>query len=145
MKTTERTKNKMKAFEGLQLKAYLCPAGVWTVGYGHTGREVTPGGVITQAKADAFFELDVLSVEGQVDALALDLSQYQYDAVVSFCFNVGIGKFKQSTLYKKMKKDPYDASIPAEFKRWIYGGGKVLPGLVTRRDWEAKRYQGLVR
>ena len=71
------------------------------------------------------------------------LGQYQFDAVVSFCFNVGIGKFKKSTLYKKIRADAYDSSIPAEFKKWIYGGGKILPGLVTRREWEAKRYQGL--
>ncbi|MBV3731848.1 lysozyme, partial [Bacteroides thetaiotaomicron] len=82
-------------------------------------------------------------VENQVNALPLHLGQYQFDAVVSFCFNVGIGKFKKSTLYKKIRADAYDSSIPAEFKKWIYGGGKILPGLVTRREWEAKRYQGL--
>lgn len=144
MKTTVATKNKIKEFEGLKLKAYLCPAGIPTVGYGHTGN-VKAGEVITQAKADAFFELDVVSVEGQVDTLALRLSQYQYDSVISFCFNVGVGKFKTSTLYRKIKSNPYDPSIPGEFKRWIYGGGKILPGLVSRRDWEAKRYEGLIR
>lgn len=96
-----------------------------------------------RARADAFFESDIRAVENQVNALPLHLGQYQFDAVVSFCFNVGIGKFKKSTLYKKIRADAYEPSIPAEFKKWIYGGGKILPGLVTRREWEAKRYQGL--
>ena len=94
-------------------------------------------------RADAFFESDIRAVENQVNALPLHLGQYQFDAVVSFCFNVGIGKFNKSTLYKKIRADAYEPSIPAEFKKWIYGGGKILPGLVTRREWEAKRYQGL--
>ena len=130
MRTTTRTKNKIKKFEGLRLKAYVCAAGVCTIGYGHTAG-VKPGDVITEAQADAFFESDIRAVENQVNA------------VVSFCFNVGIGKFKKSTLYKKIRADAYGSSIPAEFKKWIYGGGKILPGLVTRREWEAKRYQGL--
>lgn len=137
-----KNKNKIKKFEGLRLKAYVCAAGVCTIGYGHTAG-VKPGDVITEAQADAFFESDIRAVENQVNALPLDLGQYQFDAVVSFCFNVGIGKFKKSTLYKKIRADAYDSSIPAEFKKWIYGGGKILPGLVTRREWEAKRYQGL--
>ena len=120
MRTTTGTKNKIKQFEGLRLKAYVCAAGVCTIGYGHT-TGVKPGDVITEARADAFFESDIRAVENQVNALPLHLGQYQFDAVVSFCFNVGIGKFK----------------------KWIYGGGKILPGLVTRREWEEKRYQGL--
>lgn len=142
MRTTIGTKNKIKKFEGLRLKAYVCAAGVCTIGYGHT-TGVKPGDVITEPQADAFFESDIRAVENQVNALPLHLGQYQFDAVVSFCFNVGIGKFKKSTLYKKIRADVYDSSIPAEFKKWIYGGGKILPGLVTRREWEAKRYQGL--
>ena len=133
MRTTTRTKNKIKKFEGLRLKAYVCAAGVCTIGYGHTAG-VKPGDVITEAQADAFFESDIRAVENQVNALPLDLGQYQFDAVVSL---------KKSTLYKKIRADAYDSSIPAEFKKWIYGGGKILPGLVTRREWEAKRYQGL--
>lgn len=142
MRTTTGTKNKIKRFEGLRLKAYVCAAGVCTIGYGHTVG-VKPSDVITQAQADTFFEMDIMAVESQVTALPLDLGQYQFDAVVSFCFNVGIGNFKKSTLYKKIKANAYDPSIPAEFKKWIYGGGKILSGLVTRREWEAKRYQGL--
>ena len=142
MRTTTGTKYKIKKFEGLRLKAYVCAAGVCTIGYGHTVG-VKPSDVITQAQADTFFEMDIMAVESQVTALPLDLGQYQFDAVVSFCFNVGIGNFKKSTLYKKIKANAYDPSIPAEFKKWIYGGGKILPGLVTRREWEAKRYQGL--
>ena len=104
MRTTTRTKNKIKKFEGLRLKAYVCAAGVCTIGYGHT-TGVKPGDVITEARADAFFESDIRAVENQVNALPLNLGQYQFDAVVSFCFNVGIGKFKKSTLYKKIRAD----------------------------------------
>ena len=99
MRTTTGTKNKIKQFEGLRLEAYVCAAGVCTIGYGHT-TSVKPGDVITEAQADAFFESDIRAVENQVNALPLHLGQYQFDAVVSFCFNVGIGKFKKSTLYK---------------------------------------------
>lgn len=143
MRTTTGTKNRIKKFEGLRLKAYVCAAGVCTIGYGHTSG-VKPGDIITQAQADAFFEADIATVEKQINALSLNLGQYQFDAVVSFCFNLGIGNFKGSTLYKKIKADAYDSTIPAEFKKWIYGGGKILPGLVSRREWEAKRYQGVV-
>lgn len=94
MRTTTGTKNKIKKFEGLRLKAYVCAAGVCTIGYGHT-IGVKPGDVITEAQADAFFESDIRAVENQVNALPLHLGQYQFDAVVSFCFNVGIGKFKK--------------------------------------------------
>lgn len=142
MRTTTGTKNRIKKFEGLRLKAYVCAAGICTIGYGHTSG-VKAGDIITQAQADAFFEADITTVEKQINALSLNLGQYQFDAVVSFCFNVGIGNFKGSTLYKKIKADAYDSTIPAEFKKWIYGGGKILPGLVSRREWEAKRYQGL--
>lgn len=142
MRTTTGTKNRIKKFEGLRLKAYVCAAGICTIGYGHTSG-VKAGDIITQAQADAFFEADIATVEKQINALSLNLGQYQFDAVVSFCFNVGIGNFKGSTLYKKIKADAYDSTIPAEFKKWIYGGGKILPGLVSRREWEAKRYQGL--
>ena len=89
MRTTTGTKNKIKKFEGLRLKAYVCAAGVCTIGYGHT-TSVKPGDVITEAQADAFFESDIRAVENQVNALPLHLGQYQFDAVVSFCFNVGI-------------------------------------------------------
>lgn len=142
MRTTTGTKNRIKKFEGLRLKAYVCAVGICTIGYGHTSG-VKAGDIITQAQADAFFEVDIATVEKQINALSLNLGQYQFDAVVSFCFNVGIGNFKGSTLYKKIKADAYDSTIPAEFKKWIYGGGKILPGLVSRREWEAKRYQGL--
>ena len=117
MRTTTGTKNKIKQFEGLRLEAYVCAAGVCTIGYGHT-TSVKPGDVITEAQADAFFESDIRAVENQVNALPLHLGQYQFDAVVSFCFNVGIGKFKKSTLYKKIRADaihPYRQSLKSGY------------------------------
>lgn len=128
MRTTTGTKNKIKRFEGLRLKAYVCAAGVCTIGYGHT-TGVKPGDVITEAQADAFFESDIRAVENQVNALPLHLGQYQFDAVVSFCFNVGIGKFKKSTLYKKIRADAYDSSIPASLKSGYTGVVRFFRGL----------------
>ena len=78
MRTTTGTKNKIKQFEGLRLEAYVCAAGVCTIGYGHT-TSVKPGDVITAAQADAFFESDIRAVETQVNALPLHLGQYQFD------------------------------------------------------------------
>ena len=78
MRTTTGTKNKIKQFEGLRLEAYVCAAGVCTIGYGHT-TGVKPGDVITEAQADAFFESDIRAVENQVNALPLHLGQYQFD------------------------------------------------------------------
>ena len=142
MRTTTRTKNKIKKFEGLRLKAYVCAAGVCTIGYGHT-TGVKPGDVITEARADAFFESDIRAVENQVNALPLNLGQYQFDAVVSFCFNVGIGKFKQSTLYKKIRADlreglrmihPYRQSSKSGYTGAVRFFRGLLPAVNGRRN-----------
>lgn len=141
MKISQSAKEKMKQFEGLRLKAYRCPAGVWTIGYGHTAG-VKDGDVVSPSEANALFEQDIAGFEKQIAALGLTLNQHQYDAVVSFAYNVGIGNFSSSTLCRKIRKNPSDSTIPAEFKRWVYAGGKVLPGLTNRRKWEAGRYEG---
>lgn len=141
MKISQSAKEKMKQFEGLRLTAYRCPAGVWTIGYGHT-EGVKDGDVISPAQANVFFDNDIAKFEQQVAKLGLNLNQNQYDAVVSFAYNAGIGNLKSSTLFKKLKANPADPTIPAEFGRWVYAGGKVLQGLVNRRKWEAGRYEG---
>lgn len=129
----------IKQFEGLRLEAYLCPAGIWTIGYGHTS-DVSPNSFITIQEADEYLHRDVASVEMQLNKLNLSLSQCQWDAIVSFVFNVGIGNFKASTLLAKIRINPDDNSIMDEFLRWVYANGKVIRGLQKRRLAEMKLY-----
>ena len=117
----------IKQFEGLRLKAYLCPAGIWTIGYGHTSG-VSPNSFITIQEADEYLHRDVATIEMQLNKLNLSLRQCQWDAIVSFVFNVGIGNFKASTLLAKIRINPDDNSIMDEFLRWVYANGKVMRG-----------------
>lgn len=144
MKTSEYAKAKIKEFEGLRLEAYRCPSGVLTVGYGHTGADVAKGLRITEARADALFEGDIAGTERAVDMAVggTNLSQCQYDALVSFTYNLGAGNLRSSTLLKKVRSCPGNPSIRDEFRRWVHSKGKRLPGLVKRREWEASRYFG---
>lgn len=125
--------------EGLRLEAYLCPAGVWTIGYGHT-KGAKPGMTITRQRAEALLKEDLLTAENTVNRLYLKLNQNQFDALVSFVFNVGSGNFLRSTLLKKIQANANDPAIAAEFNKWNRGGGRVLPGLVKRRQQEAELY-----
>ena len=129
----------IKQFEGLRLKAYLCPAGIWTIGYGHTSG-VSPNSFITIQEADEYLHRDVATIEMQLNKLNLSLRQCQWDAIVSFVFNVGIGNFKASTLLAKILINPDDNSIMDEFLRWVYANGKVMRGLQKRRLTEMKLY-----
>lgn len=130
---------KVKEFEGLRLTSYKDSAGVWTIGYGHT-RGVKAGQRITEAQAEAFLKEDLREAEGYVNNLKLDLTQGQFDALVDFVYNVGIGDFMGSTLLKKIRAKAPTAEIQKQFRRWVYSKGKKLGGLVKRRDWEAKRW-----
>ena len=129
----------IKQFEGLRLEAYLCPAGIWTIGYGHTSG-VSPNSFITIPEADEYLHRDVAAIEMQLNKLNLSLRQCQWDAIVSFVFNVGIGNFKASTLLAKIRINPDDNSIIDEFLRWVYANGKVMRGLQKRRLTEMKLY-----
>ena len=129
----------IKQFEGLRLEAYLCPAGIWTIGYGHTSG-VSPNSFITIQEADEYLHRDVASIEMQLNKLNLILRQCQCDAIVSFVFNVGIGNFRSSTLLAKIRTNPDDNSIMDEFLRWVYANGKVMKGLQKRRLAEMKLY-----
>lgn len=130
----------IKKHEGLRLDAYLCPAGVWTIGYGHT-KNVRPGDRITQHLAEQYLRDDLRDAELTVLRLVRhSLNQNQFDALVSFVFNLGAGNFQSSTLLKKINENPRDHDIKAQFKRWVYANKKVLPGLVTRRNEEAELY-----
>ena len=129
----------IKEFEGLRLKAYQCPRGVWTIGYGHTAG-VKPGMVITEAQAEEYLKADLIAFERYLNGLGLDLNQNQFDALVSFIYNVGTGNFFNSTLLRKVRANPLDNSIMDEFLRWVYSKGRVLPGLQRRRLAEMKLY-----
>lgn len=129
----------IKGFESCHLKAYKCPAGVWTIGWGHT-KGVKEGQVITQAQADSLLDGDLLSFVTHVNKFGLRLTQGQFDALVDFAYNCGTGNLDKSTLLRKVRVNAPLAEIQAEFRRWNKGGGKILPGLVKRREWEAQRY-----
>ena len=139
IKASEKAYSLIRQFEGLRLTAYRCPAGVWTVGYGQTSRVVL-GMAITKELAEEFLMKDIVAVENIVNAECLNLRQCQFDALVSFVFNVGGGNFRKSTLLKKIKANPDDNSIMDEFLRWVYAKGVVLSRLQKRRLAEMRLY-----
>jgi lysozyme len=126
----------IKQFEGLRLDAYQCSAGVWTIGYGHTGKGVVPGVRIDEAEAEALLRYDVEKFErGVAELVTVPLSQNQFDALVCFAFNLGLGALRSSTLLRKLN-DMDKLGAAEEFLRWVYAGGKKLKGLETRRQAE---------
>lgn len=136
----------IKSFEGLVLKPYLCSAKVPTIGYGTT---IYPNGVkvtlkdlpITEQIAETYLSHDLIYFEKNVDAYTTDLvNQNQFDALVSFAYNCGVGNLKSSTLLKKVNANPNDATISNEFLRWNKAAGKPLKGLTNRRIAEATLY-----
>jgi lysozyme len=136
----------VKSYEGFSSKPYLCPANVVTIGYGTTrypnGVKITlKDAPITEAKALEYLMLDMKSFERNVDSYCRDdINQNQFDALVSFCYNVGPNALKASTLLKKVNINPNDPSIANEFAKWNKGAGRVLKGLVRRRKEEAQLY-----
>ena len=139
MKTSNKGIELIKRHEGFRNKAYKCPADVWTIGYGHT-RGVNNGDVITEMEGERFLRQDLAHAEAVVNSQRVDLTQNQFDALVSLVFNIGSGNFTRSTLLRKLKVNANDPTIAYEFSRWRYGGGKVLPGLVRRRKDETDLY-----
>ena len=142
----------IKSFEGCHkssgamFKPYVCPGGVLTIGWGHTnhhGRKFDENARWTQQDCDAALEEDLQGFAADVAALVkVPLKQHQFDALVSFAYNVGIGNLKSSTLLRKLNAgDPEGAAL--EFHRWNRSKGKVLPGLVRRRAAEALLFQGI--
>lgn len=132
--------NKLKAFEGYRRKAYRCAAGVWTCGYGHT-HGVTPRTTCTESLAEAWLRSDLRHIERFLSSIPeITKTQGRFDACADFCYNLGIGAFKASTLFKRIQRNDTLESIQAEFLKWVYAGGKQLEGLKTRRQWEAQRF-----
>lgn len=125
--------------EGLRLKAYQDSVGVWTIGYGHTA-DVKPGQTITETEALAFLRADVGWAEAAVEKLVtVPLTPGQFGALVSFVFNLGAGALGESTLLKLLNQGHYEEAA-AQFGKWVFAGGKVLEGLVTRRDNERRMF-----
>ncbi len=139
----------IRKYEGLRLRAYICPSGLPTIGYGATfyenGSRVQMGDVITIDRADKLLYLQVKLFADEVKRIVKsELDENQLGALTSFCFNVGGARFAGSTLAKKANANPNDPTIRAEFMRWTRGGGKVLPGLVKRREEEANLYYAAI-
>lgn len=140
MKISDNCIELVSSFEGLYLNAYKCPAGVWTIGYGHTGKvdgkPIRSGMTITKAKAKELLHFDLLTFEKEVNRLvSVKLNQNQFDALVSFAFNCGANALATSTLLKKVNRKQFLAAGD-EFLKWTRGGGRVLPGLERRRSAE---------
>ena len=129
----------MMEMEGLRLEAYEDAAGVPTIGYGHT-KNVRMGDKISEYWAKEMLREDIEEAEWQVKELGVAKTEGQLDALVSFVFNLGIGRLNTSTLLKVIRNGGSMQQIKKEFKRWVYAGGKKMPGLVKRREWEAKRF-----
>ena len=125
--------------EGLRLTAYRDAAGVLTIGYGHT-QGVREGDRISEYWANELLAEDVARVAVTVKELKVARTEGQLDALVSLAFNIGIEALKRSTLLRVIRSGGSKADIKREFRRWVYCKGKVLPGLVKRREWEAKRF-----
>jgi len=146
MKTSEAGIALIKRWEGERLTAYLCPANVWPIGVGHTAAMGDPkpvsGMKITAEESTAILRRDLSRIEKDVEAAVnVPLNQRQFDTLVSFVFNVGIGAFRKSTLLKRLNSADYDA-VPTELIKWTRVGGIVNQGLVNRRKAEADFWRG---
>lgn len=135
----------IKKHEGLRLRAYLCPAGVPTIGYGSTfyedGTKVKMGDEISKERAERLLFQAVMKFETQVKSMLMQpLNNNQISALTSFVYNLGPGALRRSTLLKKINANPNDPSIRDEFMKWNKAGGVVLPGLVARRKDESDLY-----
>lgn len=136
MRTSNAGLALIKSFEGLRLTAYRDPGGVLTIGYGHTGPDVYAGQTITAARADQLLRVDVAEAEATVHRIVTaHLSQNEFDALVSFIFNIGSSAFAASTMLRMINAGDF-AGAAKQFDRWVYAGDTRLAGLVTRRNAE---------
>lgn len=144
MKLSENGYNTIKLFEGVKNKAYKDSVGIWTVGIGFItvdGVKVNESTTLTNDQIKEQFFKQIVTYENAVNNnVTSELTQNQFDALVSFTFNLGGGALKSSTLLKKVNLNPADPSIKNEFLKWNKAGGKVIQGLTNRRIAEAKLY-----
>lgn len=142
MKASNILIEKIKEFEGFSSKP--CKADksekYLTIGYGHYGADVKPNMSITKEAATTLLRKDLQVAENYVTKLNVAKNQQQFDALADFCYNLGCNALGGSTLLKKIKAHATEKEIRAEFAKWVHCGGKVLPGLVKRRQWESNRY-----
>jgi len=134
----------IKKFEGLRLKSYLCPAGVWTIGYGSTrinNRDVIEGDTCTAEEAEQMLIETVSRLKFSVRRMVKrELKQHEYDALISLAYNIGLGNFQKSTLLVLINASAPPQIIAMEFPRWNKSKGKVLAGLIARRKEEQDLY-----
>jgi len=131
----------IKKFEGCELEAYKCAAGVWTIGYGHT-KDVKEGEVITKEEAESMLVHELQEYCNDVDiAVKVDLKQNEFDALVSWTYNLGPTNLNSSTMLRVLNEGKHD-DVPTQIKRWNKAGGEVLKGLVRRRNAEALMFEG---
>lgn len=128
--------------EGFRAKAYRCPSGVWTIGYGTT-TGVKEGMVVNQNQAFKLLQDDSSKLERLINKLGVDLRQNQFDAIGLFCYNCGFPAFRSSTLFRVIKNNRYDKRIKELWMQWKYSKGKVLLGLERRREVEVNLYLGV--
>lgn len=145
MKTSKNGINLIKYFEGCRLKAYKCPANVWTIGIGHTGlvngKPINADTTITELMAETLLAIDLQKFENCINTkVKRPLTQCQFDGLVSFVFNVGTGNFERSTMLKKLNLGYSIEEVAKEFDKWIYAKGKILNGLKKRREKEKELF-----
>ncbi len=129
----------IKSFEGCRLTSYQDVAGIWTIGYGHTG-DIRSGMHITKEQAENYLRTDLEKFERCINQyVSVPLTQNMFDALVSFAYNVGTGAFRKSTLLRKLNQGDTD-NAAREFSRWVHAGKKICPGLVRRRKEEQKLF-----
>lgn len=139
MKTSPSARAAIYGFEGCRKQAYQDSVGVWTIGVGHT-KGVKPGQSCTDAQAQIWFTEDLEDAEAAVEHLVtVPLTQGQFDALVSFVFNLGPKRLTTSTLLRHLNAGNYSAAA-AQFKLWCHAGEQILPGLVKRRAWETDSF-----
>ena len=132
----------IKKFEGLELESYLCPADVWTIGYGST-KGVKEGMSITEEEAEALLKKEAQEYCDYVkEYVSVTLTQNQFDALVTWTYNLGPRNLKNSTLLEVLNKEEYD-KVPEQILRWTKAAGKELNGLVRRRQAEADLFQSV--
>lgn len=144
MKTSSQGKNLIKEAEGLRLEAYRCPAGVPTIGWGHT-KGVRMGQHITVQMAEDMLIEDIGPIERLLNGMKINFRQAQFDALVSWIFNLGSGNFKGSTMYKRILENAADEEITDQLIKWTYSGKQQLAGLMKRRVAEANLFIGYER
>ena len=141
MKTSEEGKTLIKKFEGCKLRTYLDAVDVPTIAYGRT-KDVKIGDICTQQQAEDWLEEELVEYEGYVnEAVKVELTQPQFDSIVSWTYNLGPSNLNRSSMLRVLNASDYD-NVPEQIMRWNKAGGRVLAGLVRRREAEAEMFKG---